>query len=64
MKICKIMSCEESGISFANLAYHYDPLIMSQKVAPRKHTCVLPRKVADSMLIGNDVYFLGATFYY
>ena len=25
---------------------HYDPLMMSQKVAPRKHTCVLPIKVA------------------
>ena len=25
---------------------HYDPLMMSQKEAPRKHPCVLPRKVA------------------
>ena len=25
---------------------HYDPLMMSQKVASRKHTCVLPKKVA------------------
>ena len=24
---------------------HYAPLMMSQKVAPRKHTSVLPRKV-------------------
>ena len=25
---------------------HYDPLMMSQKEAPRKHPWVLPRKVA------------------
>ena len=25
---------------------HYAPLMMSQKVAHRKHTCVLPKKVA------------------
>ena len=35
---------------------HYSPLMMSQKVAHRKQTCVLPKKVA------NDVCFLGATF--
>ena len=24
---------------------HYDPVMMSQEVAPRKHTCVLPKKL-------------------
>ena len=49
---------------------HYAPLMMSQKVAPRKHTCVLPRKVDKMVLIfselgfeENDVCFLGASYY-
>ena len=28
------------------LYVHYDPLMMQQKEARRKHTCVLPKKVA------------------
>ena len=30
---------------------HYAPLMMTQKVAPRKHTCVLPKKVAYLVLV-------------
>ena len=45
----------------AEIKIHYAPLMMSQKVALRKHICVLPKKVPYSMLIGNDVCFLGAT---
>ena len=47
---------------------HYDPLMMQQKEARRKHPCVLPKKVAclvwvpDSALIKNDGCFLRASF--
>ena len=44
--------------------------MMSQKVAHRKHTCVLPRKVGKMVWIfsevsfeENDVFFLGASYY-
>ena len=46
---------------------HYDPLMMQQKEARRKHTCVLPKKVAfevwvpNSTLIGNDGCYLHAS---
>ena len=57
------------SFSCHQLYIHYAPLMMSQKVIHRKHTCVLPKKVAclvrvtNSMLLGNDMCFLGATFY-
>ena len=52
----------------------YAPLVMSQKVAPRKHTmyasCVLPRKVDKTVWIfgeigfeENNVCFLVASYY-
>ena len=57
------------GKSFKRLI-HYAPLMMSQKVAPRKHTCVLSKKVgclmlvSNYLLIGDNGCFLGATFHY
>ena len=36
---------------------HYDPLRMSQKEAPRKHPCVLSRKVAKVVLISIQFRF-------
>ena len=46
---------------------HCDPLMMQQKEARRKHTCMLPKKVAylvwfsNSVLIGNDGCYLRAS---
>ena len=46
---------------------HCDSLMMQQKEARRKHSCVLPKKVAfvvwvfDSALIGNDGCYLRAS---
>ena len=53
---------------------HYNPLMMSEKVATKKHMCaswVLPRKVGKMVWIfgevsfeGKDMCFLDASAYY
>ena len=57
---------------YLNTRYiHYDPLMMSQKEAPRKHPWVLPRKVAKMvwilfhlpLYVEFDGCFLGASYY-
>ena len=52
------------------LNIHYDPLMMSQKEAPRKHPWVLARKVAKMVcfsvqfsFVEYDGCFLGASYY-
>ena len=47
-----------SSSSYYIYHVHYDPLMMSQKEAPRKHPSMLPRKVANMVWISVPLTFV------